>query len=202
MSASRLAVSGAHSGGLATTVLPAARAGRDPPGGQHQRGVPRGDHRGHPGRGPGRPARGGRASPAPRASSSPQPVGEEPEVAARPAASRRAGASAAARRCRRSRPWARSRPALARCRRRSRAARVGAVRRRRRRDQPRGTRPAAAARTRRAAIHRPSPPARPAIAAESAARRWRDRSVKRAGRGRRRSAADPVPGVDGDPGHR
>ena len=50
MSASIDAVSGAHSGGLRTTVLPAASAGATPPGGEHQRRVPRRDDRGDAGR--------------------------------------------------------------------------------------------------------------------------------------------------------
>ena len=59
------------------------QGGRDPPGGQHQRRVPRRDHRGDAGRGPGHPLP--VPGDLPVAGVEPaEPVGEEPEVERRP----------------------------------------------------------------------------------------------------------------------
>ena len=189
MSASRLAVSGAHSGGLATTVLPAARAGAirqvasmsgafhgvitavTPDGAQ--------DTCSRCPESPGPRRRAGRASRRRTGSSAP------------PAASPRAGASAAARRCRRSRPGPGPRPA-ARSRRRSRA---GSGPARRAASRPSRGRPPPAAATAASTSARP-PAATSAIGCSPIG----DTSVNVA---RRRDplAADPVPGVHRHAGH-
>ena len=163
MSASSDAVSGAHSGGLGTTVLPAARAGpirqvASISGAFHGR-----DDRRDAGRVVGDPLAVA-ADLAVGVGELLRVVGEEAEVHRRPAASRRAGATGAASRCRASRPGPGPRPAPRSRRRRGAGSRSA----RRRRGAAQAGKASCAAAT--AASTSAAPPR--GDLARAAARRW------------------------------